>query len=158
RNKAERALALAVNALSYATLRADTDGIVTATSVEPGQVMAAGQTAIVVARTAEKEAAVAIPEQLVGPVKAGSATVSLWSNSSKTYQARLRELSPSADPATRTYAARFTILGADSHVDLGMTATLTIVDAISTQVARLPLSALFDQGRGPCVFVVDEAS
>ncbi len=158
RDKAERALALAVNALSYATLKADSDGVVTATSVEPGQVMAAGQTAIVLARTAEKEAAVAIPEQLIEQVKAGVATVSLWSNPDKVYQARLRELSPSADPATRTYAARFTILAADSHVDLGMTATLTIADEQSARIARLPLSALFDQGRGPCIFVVDEAS
>ena len=64
-NRAERSVDLTKNSLSYATLVADARGVVTATLVEPGQVVAAGQTAIRVARFAEKEAVVAIPETLV---------------------------------------------------------------------------------------------
>ena len=59
---------------------ADTRGVVTATLIEPGQVVAAGQTAIRVARFAEKEAVVAIPETLVGRAKDGVASVTLWSD------------------------------------------------------------------------------
>ncbi|MBV9633021.1 MAG: efflux RND transporter periplasmic adaptor subunit [Methylobacteriaceae bacterium] len=158
RDKAGRALTLAVNASDYATLRADADGVVTATDVEAGQVVAAGQTAIVVARLAEKEAAIAVPEALVARVRTGIASVSLWSRPDKVYNARLRELSPSADPATRTYAARFTILASDDEVRLGMTATLTLADADNERIARLPLSALFNQTKGPSVWVVDAAS
>ncbi len=139
----------------YATLRADADGVVTATQVEAGQVVAAGQTAIVVARLAEKEAAVAVPETMVKRVETGEAKVSLWSQPGKVYAAKLRELSPSADATTRTYAARFSILRAGPDVDLGMTATVTITDTATDRVARLPLSALFDQGSGPGVWVVD---
>ncbi len=59
---------------------ADSRGVVTATLVDAGQVVAAGQTAIRVARFAEKEAVVAIPETLVGRAKAGIASVTLWSD------------------------------------------------------------------------------
>src|SRR5215469_4262268 len=63
---------------------------------------------------------------------------------------------PCADPATRTYLAKFSLPGADDHVELGMTATLTLSDPATTRVARLPLSALFDQGDKPSFYVVDD--
>jgi RND family efflux transporter MFP subunit len=155
-NRAERSVELTKNSLSYATLEADARGVVTSTLVEPGQVVAAGQTAIRVARFAEKEAVVAIPETLVGRAKAGAATVTLWSEPDKKYEARLREISPSADPATRTYLAKFSLPGAGDKVELGMTATLTLSDPATERVARLPLSALFRQGGEASLYVVDD--
>jgi RND family efflux transporter MFP subunit len=118
--------------------------------------VAAGQTAIRVARFAEKEAVVAIPETLIARAKSGAATVTLWSEPDRKYAARLREISPSADPATRTYLAKFSLPGADDNVSLGMTATLTLADPVTMRVARLPLSALFDQGGKPSFYVVDD--
>jgi RND family efflux transporter MFP subunit len=156
-NRAERSVDLTKNSLSYATLEADARGVVTATLVEPGQVVASGQTAIRVARFAEKEAVVAVPETLLGRAKDGVASVSLWSEPDKKYAARLREVAPSADPATRTYLAKFSLPGADDHVSLGMTATLTLADPATERVARLPLSALFSEGGEPSLYVVDAA-
>ncbi|HMN70802.1 MAG TPA: efflux RND transporter periplasmic adaptor subunit [Rhodoblastus sp.] len=152
--RAQRAVELATNALAYATLRADADGVVTATLVEPGQVVAAGQPAIRVARNDEKEAAVALPEAFVSRAHDGVASVALWSDPTKTYRATLRELSPVADPATRTFAARFALPDADARVALGMSATLTIAAPAAGRVARVPSAALFDQGRGPALWVV----
>src|SRR5881392_2778884 len=100
-NRAERSVELTNNSLSYATLVADTRGVVTATLIDPGQVVASGQTAIRVARFAEKEAVVSIPETLVDRAKSGTATVTLWSEPDKKYAAKLREVAPTADPATR---------------------------------------------------------
>ncbi len=154
-NRAERSVELTRNSLSYATLVADAPGVVTATLIEPGQVVASGQTAIRVARLAEKEVVVAIPETLLGRAKSGEAKVSIWSEPGKQYVAKLRELAPAADPATRTYLAKFSMPGAGDEVQLGMTATLTLSDASSDRVARLPLTALFNQGDGPALFVAD---
>ncbi|MFZ0094192.1 MAG: efflux RND transporter periplasmic adaptor subunit [Pseudolabrys sp.] len=154
-NRAQRSVELTKNSLSYATLLADAPGVVTATLVEPGQVVAAGQTAIRVARLAEKEVVVAIPETLLARAKSGEAQVSIWSEPGKRHVAKLRELAPSADPATRTYLAKFSMPDAGSDVQLGMTATLILSDPASDRVARLPLSALFDQGDGPSLYVVD---
>jgi RND family efflux transporter MFP subunit len=155
-NRAERSVELTRNSLSYATLVADTRGVVTATLVEPGQVIASGQTAIRVARFAEKEAVVAIPETLVTRAKEGTATVTLWSEADKTYAAKLREIAPTADVATRTYLAKFSLPDAGDSVSLGMTATLTLADRATERVARLPLSALFNEGGSPSLFVVDD--
>jgi len=155
-NRAQRSVELTNNSLSYATLAADSRGVVTATLIDAGQVVAAGQTAVRVARFAEKEAVVAIPETLVGRAKEGVATVSLWSEPNKKYEAKLREIAPNADPATRTYLAKFSLPGAGDSVSLGMTATLTLADPATTRVARLPLSALFSEGAGPSFYVVDD--
>jgi RND family efflux transporter MFP subunit len=155
-NRAQRSVELTNNSLSYATLAADSRGVVTATLVDPGQVVAAGQTAIRVARFAEKEAVVAIPETLLGRAKDGVATVSLWSEPNRKYTAKLREIAPNADPATRTYLAKFSLPDADDSVSLGMTATLTLSDSATTRVARLPLSALFSEGGDPSFYVVDD--
>jgi RND family efflux transporter MFP subunit len=156
-NRAERSVELTKNSLSYATLVADTRGVVTATLVEPGQVVGSGQTAIRVARFAEKEAVVAIPETLVGRAKDGVASVTLWSEPNKKYAAKLREVAPSADPATRTYLAKFSLPDAGDTVSLGMTATLTLADRATERVARVPLSALYSQGGSPSLYVVDDA-
>src|SRR5215470_10702161 len=115
-NRAERSVELTKNSLSYATLMADSRGVVTATLIEPGQVVASGQTAIRVARFGEKEAVVAIPETLVGRAKTGVAGVTLWSDANKKYTAKLREVAPSADPATRTYLAKFSLPRAGDEV------------------------------------------
>ena len=154
-NRAERSVELTKNSLSYATMVADTRGVVTATLIDAGQVVASGQTAVRVARFAEKEAVVAIPETLVGRAKDGVASVSLWSEPDKKYAAKLREVAPSADPATRTYLAKFSLPDAGETVSLGMTATLTLADPATTRVARLPLSALFSQGGEPSFYIVD---
>jgi RND family efflux transporter MFP subunit len=155
-NRAQRSVELTNNSLSYATLAADTRGVVTATLIDAGQVVASGQTAIRVARFAEKEAVVAIPETLLARAKDGVATVSLWSEPNRKYVAKLREVAPSADPATRTYLAKFSLPDAGESVSLGMTATLTLADPATTRVARLPLSALFSEGGDPSLYIVDD--
>ena len=154
-NRAQRSVELTNNSLSYATLVADTRGVVTATLIDAGQVVASGQTAIRVARFAEKEAVVAIPETLLGRAKDGVATVTLWSEPNKKYAAKLREIAPAADPMTRTYLAKFSLPDAGENVSLGMTATLTLADPATERVARLPLSALYSQGGDPSLYIVD---
>src|SRR5580692_1596994 len=156
-NRAERSVELTKNSLSYATLLADSRGVVTATLVDPGQVVASGQTAIRVARFSEKEAVVAIPETLLSRAKDGIASVSLWSEPNHKYAAKLREIAPNADPATRTYLAKFSLPDAGEKVSLGMTATLTLADPATTRVARLPLSALFSQGTDPSLYIAGDA-
>jgi RND family efflux transporter MFP subunit len=155
--RAQRTLDLARNQLAYAELKADADGVITATLAEPGQVVAVGQAVVKLARRGEVEAVVALPETSLGEARESQATVRLWSGPKRQFAARLRELSPQADPMTRTYAARFTIEDPDNTVVLGMTATVTLSRAGDAPVVRLPLSAVLNRGAGPSVFVVDGA-
>lgn len=155
--RAQRALELAQNALNYATLEADADGVITATPVEPGQVLAAGQPAVRLARFGELEALVAVPETFVEHARNATGTLTLWSLPGRSYDVKLRELSPTADGATRTYAARYTILNADASAQLGMSATLTLTEGGTERAVRLPLTAVFNHGQGASVWVVNDA-
>jgi RND family efflux transporter MFP subunit len=155
--RARRALDLARNQLDYTDLKADADGVITATLVEAGQVVAIGQAVARLAHRGEKEAVVALPENWLGAARKSNATVRLWSDRERSFAATLRELSPQADAASRTYAARFTINDTDDTVAFGMTATVTLARAGETQVARLPLSAILNRGAGPTVYLVDES-
>jgi RND family efflux transporter MFP subunit len=153
--RAQRSLELARNQLAYADLKADADGVITATLAEPGQVVAIGQAVARLAHRGEKEAVVALPETWLDRARNAGATVRLWSGPNLSYVAHLRELSPQADPATRTYAARFTIENPDDKVALGMTANVVLTDADDSMVARVPLGAIINRGAGPAVFRVD---
>jgi RND family efflux transporter MFP subunit len=155
--RARRSLDLARNQLGYADLKADADGVITAALAEPGQVVALGQPVVRLAQSAEKEAMVALPETWLGEVEKSQAKVQLWSDRGRSFPARLRELSPQADPATRTYAARFTIDDTDESVAFGMTATVMLTRKGESPVAKLPLSAVLNRGTGPSVYVVDQS-
>src|SRR5260370_41308861 len=122
---------------------------------EAGQVVAVGPAEARLAHKGEKEAVVALPETWLAEARKAQASVRLWSDSGRAFAARLRELAPAADPATRTYAARFTILDADDSVALGMTATVTLAHAAHAPIVKLPLAAVINRGTDACVFVVD---
>jgi RND family efflux transporter MFP subunit len=156
--RARRSLDLARNQLDYADLKADADGVITATLAEPGQVVAMGQAVARLAHHGETEAVVALPETWLGEAHSAAATVRLWSDPGKIYAAHLRELSPQADPTTRTYAAKFTIEDPDDAVALGMTATVTLTHEANEKVAKLPLAAIINRGSGPSVYLVDDHS
>ncbi len=158
-DQAKSQLASAENNLAYTVLHADSAGVVTAVQAEVGQVMAQGQGVIRLARTNELEIVVGVPEHRLKVVReARDASFELWSDPGKRHAARLRELSPSADPVTRTYAARFSVIDPPEFIGLGMTATLGFERPDNTPVAEVPLSSIFQRGTQPAVWVVDRTS
>jgi RND family efflux transporter MFP subunit len=154
--RAQRSLDLARNQLAYGDLKADADGVITAILAESGQVVAVGQAVARLAHRGEMEAAVALPETGLAEARRSGASVRLWSGPDHRFAARLRELSPQADVATRTYAARFTIENPDDTVALGMTATVVLSRPADTMVAKVPLAAILNRGAGPTVYRVDD--
>jgi membrane fusion protein, multidrug efflux system len=156
--RATRALALAKNQLAYTDLVATEAGVITALPVEVGQVVSPGQLIARLARLDEFEAVVSIPESRIDGDRNASATVTLWADASRTYEAKLREISPQADPATRTYQARYSLIKPDAAIALGKTATVHLASQGAGERAKLPLAAVFkDQGE-PSVWLIDEAN
>ncbi len=156
--RAERQVELAQNSQSYTELKAEEDGTVIAVMAEAGQVVAAGQPVFRIAQDGDREALVAIPEQDLTLAREATASVTLWSEPGRAYPARLRELSPNADSATRTFLARYTVSGLAPDAPLGMTATLELSRRDVARVMRLPLSAVLNQGSGNEVFVLDKTN
>ena len=150
---------VARNQAAYTTLVADRDGVVTAVEVEAGQVVAAGQTVLRVAEGNEKEIVIAVPEGDVEKVRGAEGfAVSLNSLPGRSWTGRLRELSPSADAATRTFTARIGVAQADEAVRLGMSARVEAKVGLRDTALRLPLSAFFTRNDQANVWVVDPAT
>lgn len=162
-DRAERSLALARNQLAYAELKAQHAGTVTSLSMEIGQVVAIGQAVARIARLDAVEAQVALPEQALRAVQGATAEIEIWGGSGKRYKAQLRELAPEADRVSRTYQARFALLGTDQDVQLGRTATVHLAgnghpagNGGSAPAVQLPLSAVMNDGQGAAVWRVVE--
>ena len=145
----------AANQVGYTVLAAPHAGVITALEAEAGQVLTAGQTVARLARTDELEIAVSVPEhRLEAFQKANTYEIRMWSAPDKIYRGRLRELSPVADPASRTYAARISVQQEDGALAIGMTAELRVRSS-GEAVAQVPLSALFHRDGRPAVWIVE---
>jgi multidrug efflux system membrane fusion protein len=155
--QASAQLELTRNQTAYTQLHSDIDGVVTAVQAEAGQVVIPGQPVVKVARLEQKEVAVNVPENRLDELKsAQDVDITLWAAPGKTYQGRIREISPSADNVTRTYTVKVTVLDPDAAVQLGMTANVFLKrSGTHARVARLPLTALFQNSNQPAVWLVD---
>ena len=152
--QARENLRIADDNLKYTTLCADTAGVITSVSAEPGQVVTSGQEVLRLAHHGEIEAVVDLPEQMVARLSDIRFSVTLWAVPGMVIQAHLRELAPSADPGTRTYRARLTLENPPDTLQLGMTATVIAEDRNSSKIILLPMTALFHDGPEPAVWVV----
>jgi RND family efflux transporter MFP subunit len=150
---------LAKNQAGYATLAAERNGVVSQVLAEAGQVVGAGQAVFRLAPDGEREVAISIPESEIGAFKPGqAATVRFWATAGaadRPVAGRLREVSPMADPVTRTFAARISLQDADPLLPLGMTATVRFPNGTGGASALfVPLTAIFQQGNQPAVWIV----
>jgi len=112
------------NQAGYARLHAPADGVVASRQAEVGQVVAAGQTVFTLAGHDGREVAIALPEPVLADFGVGQPVeVELWTAPGERLPGRFREISPVADPAARTYAARVAIDAEDAaRVALGQSA------------------------------------
>lgn len=146
------------NQAAYGVLAADRDGVVAAVSAEAGQVVAAGQEVLTLVGDDEKEVEFSVPENRLPEVILGQTVqVSFWALPGLAVPGTVRELSPQADAATRTYRARVSLVQPPAAVRLGMSATVQTPPAAG-QALRVPLGAVYQSGAQSGVWVVqDEA-
>lgn len=159
-DSANAALALARDQLRYAELIADFDGIVTAVGAEPGQVINTGQMVVRLAPPGEKDAVFAIAESAFRDKSANERPeilVTLLSNPALTADGVVREVSPVADPATRTYQVKVSLNKPPEQMRFG-SAVIGRLKGTTAPVVVLPGSALFEKGGAPAVWVYDAAA
>lgn len=145
------------NQTGYSTLVADIDGVVTAITAEVGQVVAAGTPVASVAQTNEKEVVIAVPENKVDSLRRTTdVRVRLWASPDNVMQGKVREVSPIADPVTRTYTFKVSLPKNAPDVKLGMTAYVTFVDKATDGNVSLPLPALHEEKGITSVWVIND--
>lgn len=158
-DQAQSQLSAQSNQAGYATLVADVPGVVTAVLAERAQVVAAGAPVVQLAQDGARDAVFAVPEDKVAGIKVGSNVVVRAWNGGEQVPAVVREIAASADPATRTFTVKVAL---PLNRDFALGSTLTVQPA-SLQLAgiaviKLPTSALFQEGLGTAVWVLDKAT
>lgn len=157
---AQAQAALAKNQGAYTTLVSDKAGVIGLVLADVGQVVTPGQGVFRMAPDGDREIAVSIPEAELGAFKVGlPAQVTLYALPGKVFQASVREISPAADPATRTYPVRVQLSGIEK-LPTGLSANVRFLmgpraDAASGETAiRVPLTAIFQKDKDPAVWIV----
>ncbi|OYT97052.1 MAG: efflux transporter periplasmic adaptor subunit [Pseudomonas sp. PGPPP3] len=146
---------VANNQAGYAVLRATQNGVIAKRMIEAGQVVAAGQPVFTLAAAGEREVLISLPEQGFDRVKVGQPVeVELWSQAGERFPGRIRELAPSADPQSRTFAARVAFTEGKVLAELGQSARVFIRVEGDVPLA-VPLSALTAENGAPYVWVVE---
>lgn len=155
---AEAALTEGRRQVGYATLVADSDGVVTWLDFNAGQVVAAGQPLLKLARPGEREIEVHVAESDLARITPGTDFhITLNARPEQAFPGKLRELAAAADPATRTYAARIAVTAAPSALNLNMSATARL-HRRDEPAMRLPLEAVVSRDGTPRVWKLDPAT
>ena len=161
--QAQSQLAVQGNQANYATLVADVSGIVTAVEAEPGQVVAAGTPVVRIAADGMRDVVFSVPEDKVTSITPGMLVkVRGWAQEAQTAStvAKVREVSASADPTTRTYLVK---LALDTKTPPPLGATVYVLPEglgglQGLPVIKLPTSALRQEGKSSAVWVLEKAS
>ncbi|HVS26563.1 MAG TPA: efflux RND transporter periplasmic adaptor subunit [Burkholderiales bacterium] len=152
-------LSQANNQITYTNLYADRDGVVTALDMETGQVVGVGQVIMRIAQLDYREVVINIPEHRIAKLRnATEVAVVLWADGDQRIKGRIREISPGADPASRTYTVKVSLLEGNDLARLGMTATVYFPSTQTSEPA-IPLAAVFQPQNNPMqtrVWLVDE--
>jgi RND family efflux transporter MFP subunit len=145
--------------LRYTELSADFDGVITAVGAEAGQNVNAGQMVVKLARPDAKDGVFNIAETAFTDLRNQHPEVSIWplSNPGLVVDGTVRELSPVADPVTRTYTVKVTLKNAPAQLRFGMSIGGRLKGETEPGVA-LPLAAVFQTNGAPAVWVLDPQS
>jgi multidrug efflux system membrane fusion protein len=174
RDQAAQQAALSKDQLQYTTLIADHAGVITAEQADTGQNVSAGQAVYNLAWSGDIDVVCDVPESALAALSVGqTAKVTLAALPGRSFSARVRELSPAADPQSRTYRAKLTLDNPGPDVRLGMTADIALSapsssDSSANSAANssanpaasqsssftVPATALFHDGTQPAVWVV----
>lgn len=142
------------NQTGYAILRAPKNGVIAQRLAEAGQVVAAGQTVFVLATDGAREISISVSEQFVSQFQPGrKMAVELWAAPGKIFPATLREISPSADPLARTFAAKVSFKADGVKAEVGQSARVYVQDETDSKMS-LPLSAIHSLNGKPAVWVL----
>ncbi|NTY35249.1 efflux RND transporter periplasmic adaptor subunit [Burkholderia diffusa] len=162
RDSALAQMALAGDHLRYAALVADHDGVITSEDADTGQNVEPGQAVFHLDWSGDLDIVCDVSERDLRDLAVGRvAHVSLTALPGKVLDARVREIAAAADPQSRTWRVKLTLIAPGPDVRSGMTASIAFdgtVDAAADHAITLPATALFHHAEAPAVWVVHKGS
>ena len=146
------------DALSYAELRADTDGIVTVRSVETGQVVQTAQTVYTIAKDGPRDAIFNIYESLLSEEPDDPKIVlALVSDPSVQTTGTVSEISPTINASTGTVKVKIAMDSTPDRMTLGASVT-GIARPKPAKLLILPWTSVSAINDKPAVWVIDPKS
>ncbi len=128
------------------------DGIVSTSTIESGQLLAAGETAFHVDDLSSLWLEVQIPVATLPLVTVGAeASIQVRSSPGRPFRGELQSLGGEVDPESQTLAGRIVVGNPDTLLYPGMYAEVTL-SGIATQGLMVPASAVFRIGDQAYVF------
>jgi RND family efflux transporter MFP subunit len=154
---AQSQLQNAKDALGYTDLVASASGVITARSIETGQVVQAAQT-ITIAEDGDRDAIFNINEALAASSPPDpDVTITLLTNPKVSAMGKLREIAPVIDQTSGTIRVKVGIANTPPEMQLGA-AVMGSITVRAAQAIILPWQALFsDQGQ-PAVWTIDRGT
>ena len=155
---AEAQLHIAQDRVHDTELRADAGGVVVATAAEPGEVVQAGQLIIRMAPKGGRDAVFDVSGQVLRLApREPLIDVSLTDDPGVHTVGRVREVSPQADPVTRTFEVKVGLTDPPAAMRLGAT-VIGRMQLATAPTIEIPASALTEHDRQPAVWLVDPTS
>jgi membrane fusion protein, multidrug efflux system len=152
---AKAELGTAREALGDTELHARAVGVITARSLEVGQVVQAAQAVFTLAQNGDRDAVFDVPESMFfGDVEGGRVSLMLVADSDATAVGYVREISPAVDPKTSTVRVKVAIQNPPAAMTLGSAIAGTVGTKPATEIT-LPWTALTATGSKPAVWIVD---
>lgn len=143
------------NKVAYCKLSANSAGVVASISAEVGQIVGAGQAVVTVVEDNEKEVEINLPENRIEAIRqTPQLKVTFWALPQVELAGKVREIAPMADKTSRTYKVRMSLLHPPAEIKLGMTAEVQVAAAVNPVAAAIPISAIYQTGDTPAVWVV----
>ncbi len=158
-DRMQNALELARRQLSYAELKAPTNGTIASRMIEINENVQAGQTIAVLNVGKDMEVALGLPENVINNVQRDmNVQVAFPSLGNKSFQGVVGEVSPSVGPGSSTYLVRAKIINPSSDVKSGMSANVSFKfgsDSLE-ELLVVPTNAVGEDGNGNFVFLIEE--
>jgi len=141
--------------LGYTKLLADSSGPIIATGAEAGEVVSAGHMIVTVAHDDGADAVFDVPASLMRQLSPDALIdIALTDDSSVRTVGRVREVTPQADPVTRSYKVKVGLTDWPKAMRLGVTVTGRTHMQAKTGI-ELPATALTVGDDRPAVWIVD---
>src|SRR6201997_1322506 len=152
---AKAELGRAREALGDTELHARAAGVITARSLEVGQVVQAAQSVFTLAQDGERDAVFDVPESMfLGEMEGGRVSLALVSGPDVTGVGYVREISPAVDSKSSTVRVKVAIQNPPPAMRLGSAIAGTAGTKPAMEIT-LPWTALTATGSKPAVWIVD---
>jgi RND family efflux transporter MFP subunit len=144
---------------AFSPVPSTVSGTVVQIPVNPGDTVSAGTVVAVIGDLGDLVVETYVPERYAALMRKGlEASVSFAGLGGERFAARVDELSPVLDTASRTRRITLRFVKQDSRIMPGMFATISLVTLARSSVPVIPRSSVINSYGSWFVFVVDENS